>query len=110
MANSGFLNPPQWDEENKEFSLWLREVKAWKEATAAVAGLKNVHGLQLALRLPNGSEIRRRVFDTLHTNEMKGDNGWTKLIDLIETYYSKDDNTSAFDTWKEKKDKQLNNI
>jgi len=32
---------------------------------------------------------------------MKGDNGWTKLIDLIETYYSKDDNTSAFDTWKE---------
>ena len=101
MASSGFLNPPQWDEENKEFSLWLREVKAWKEATAGVAGLKNVHGLQLALHLPNSSEIRRQVFDTFDTNEMKGDNGWERVIELIETYYSKDDNTSAFETWKE---------
>ena len=108
---SGFLSPPLWDETHKEFSLWLREAKAWKEATASETGLKEVHGLQLALYLPNGSEIRRQIFDTLYTDEMKGHAGWTAVINLIETRYKKDDNTTAFETWKEfcnlvRKDKQ----
>ena len=101
MASSGFLNPPQWDEKHKEFSLWLREVKAWKLATSGVAGLKNVHGLQLALHLPEGSEIRHQVFDTLETDELVGDEGWAKIIDLLEKHYKKDDNTTAFETWRE---------
>ena len=98
---TGFLNPPLWDENNKEFSLWLREAKAWKEATSAVTGLKEVHGLQLALHLPDGSEIRRQIFDTLDTDDMKGDAGWRSVINLIEKHYKKDDNTTAFETWKE---------
>ena len=32
---------------------------------------------------------------------MKGDDGWKKIIDLLKKHYSKDDNTSAFETWKE---------
>lgn len=97
---SGFLNPPQWDEKSKDFTIWLREVKAWKLATAGVTGLKDVHGLQLALHLPEGSEIRNQIFDTIDTDEMHGDDGWNKVIDLIEGHYKKDESTSAFQTWK----------
>ena len=95
---SGFLNPPQWNEKNKEFSLWLREVKAWKLATSSVAGLKNAHALQLALHLPEGSEIRHQVFDTIDTDDLVGEDGWTKIIALLEKHYKKDDNTTAFET------------
>ena len=93
---SGFLNPPQWDKKRKDFTLWLREVKAWKLATASVTGLKNVHGLQLALHLPEGSEIRTQIFDTIDTDEMEGDDGWKRVIDLLEHHYKKDESTSAF--------------
>ena len=58
------MNPPLWDEKNKEFSLWLRETQAWKFATESINGLKNVHGLQLALHQLEGSKIRRQIFDT----------------------------------------------
>ena len=90
---SGIMNPPKWDEKMKDFELWLREVKAWKVATSNMVGLKDVHGLQLALHLPEGSEIRRQIFDSIDTDDMKGDDGWK--------HYSKDDNTAAFETWKE---------
>ena len=33
----------------------------------SINGLKNVYGLQLALHLPEGSEIRRQVFNKLDT-------------------------------------------
>ena len=52
---SGFMNPPLWDEKNKEFSLWLQEAMAWK---------------------CEGSEIHRQIFDTLDTDEMEGENSW----------------------------------
>lgn len=116
ITASGFLNPLRWGEDNKEFSLWLREAKAWKVATSGVTGLKDVHGLQLALHLPDGSEIRGQVFDTLDTEDMIGDDRWKKVIELIETYYSKDDNTSAltrgktFVLYVKEKTKILNNI
>ena len=38
-------------------------------------GLKNLHGLRLALHLPEGKQINRKIFDTLDTDEMKGENG-----------------------------------
>ena len=47
------------------------------------------------------SEIRRRIFDSIDTDEMKGDDGWKKITDLLKKHYSKDDNTAAFETWKE---------
>ena len=98
---SGFMSPSLWYEKNKEFSLWLREAKAWKCVKESITGLKNVHGLQLALDFPESSEIRRQIFDTLYTDEMKGENGWRSVIELLETHYQKDDNSLAFETWKE---------
>ena len=98
---SGIMSPPKWDEGGKQFDLWLREVKAWKAATEHVTGLKNVHGLQLALHLPDNSEIRSQVFDSLDIEELKGDTGFDKVLELLQNNYSKDENTSAFQTWKE---------
>ena len=95
------MSPPKWDEKMKDFELWLRKVKAWKVATSNVVGLKDVHGLQLALHLPEGNDIRRQSFYSIDTDDMKGDDGWKKIIDLLRKHYSKDDNTAASETWKE---------
>ena len=84
---SGIMSPPKWDEKMKHFELWLREVKAWKVATSNVVGLKDVHGLQLALHLPEGSEIRRQIFYYFDTDDIKGDDGWKKIIDLLKRHY-----------------------
>ena len=72
---SGIMSPLKWDEKMKDFELWLRVVKAWKVATSNVVGLKDVHGLQLPLHLPEGSEISHQIFDSIDTDDMKGDDG-----------------------------------
>jgi len=57
------------------------------------------------LHLPDGSEIRWQIIDTLDTDDMKDDAGWnTGVITgvYIEKYYKKDDNVHSFDnSWKE---------
>ena len=95
------MNPPLWDEKNKESLLWLRVALAWKCTTESINELKNVHGLQLALHLPEGSEIICQIFDTLDTNDLKGEARWTTVTELLKQYYEKDDNTTAFETWRE---------
>ena len=100
-TSTGLLNPPLRDESTKEFPLWLKETKAWKLNIKEVSALKNVHGLRLVLNLPEGSEIRRHLFDTLDTEQMTGDDGWKTVIELLESCYRKGDNAEAFDTWKE---------
>ena len=99
--SSGFMNPPRWDESTKTFELWLREVKVWKAATDKVTGLSGVHGLQLALHLPEGSEIRTQVFDTIEPEQMQGDEGFKTVISLLERHYAKDESTTAFQTWRD---------
>ena len=100
MSSTGSLSPPEWDDVHESFDTWLKELNAWKWATRNVAGLKDVHGLQLALHLPKGTELRRQVFDAFSTEQMAGDAGWTNVIGLLCKYYEKDDNTAAFETWK----------
>ena len=76
----------------------MAPAKASKCATESITGPKNVHELQLALHLPEGSEIHRQILDTLDTDEMKGENGWRSVTELLETHYQKDDNSLAFET------------
>ena len=49
----------------------------------SINGLKNVYCLQLALQLPEGSEIRCQIFDKLDTGDLKGEAGWTAVIMII---------------------------
>ena len=79
--------PPVWDEKNRGFTSWLRETKAWKCGTTNVAGLKDVHGLQLALHMSEGSEIRQQLFDSLETEEMAGEDGWAAVLEILESHY-----------------------
>ena len=76
-----------WEEQG--ISTWLREAKAWKCATSKVTGLKDVHGLQLALHMPERSEIRQQLFDSLETEEMAGEDGWIAVIKILEDHYQK---------------------
>ena len=64
------------------------------EMSNSVNELKNVHGLQLALKLAD-SEIRRQIFDTLDTNDLKGEAGWTAFIELFKQH-----EMDAFETWR----------
>ena len=101
MASSSITNPPRWDEKTKAFDLWLREVKVWKLATGHITSLTDMHGLQLALHLPEGSEIRTQVFDTLEPEEMTGNEGFGKVLALLEKHYAKDESSTAFQAWKD---------
>ena len=92
---SGFMKPPLWDENNKEFSVWFRQAKVRKCATESTIRLKNAHGLQLALHLPEGIEICRQIFDKLKTDEMKVENGWKAVIELLETHYQIDESQNG---------------
>ena len=49
----------------------------------SINGLKNVYGLQLALHIPQGSEIRRQIFDKLDTGDLKDEARWTAVIELL---------------------------
>ena len=83
-----------------DFSLWLQEVKTYKCATQDINGLKEVPGPQLALDLPEGSESELEIFDTFDTKEMKGENGWNAVIDLLKLHYKTGNSREAFNTWK----------
>ena len=92
------MNPPLWDEKNTEFLLRLQEAQAWKCATESIDGLKDVHVLQLALHLPEGSEIRRQIFDKLDIDDLKGEAEWTTVIELLKQRREKYDSTTTFKT------------
>ena len=77
--------------------MWLREAKAWKCTKKGIQCLKGVPGLQLALHLPKGSEIRPQIFDTFDNDEMKSENGSNAVTDSLKLYYKKDDNKKASD-------------
>ena len=106
MAQSGgLLNPPTWGASS--FELWIKQVKAWKVATTSVPGLKDVHAIQLALHLPEHSDIRNDVFEAFDVDtELAGDAGWKTLIEFLEENKGKDDSSTHFDTWKDFKNLQ----
>ena len=65
------MNPPLWDEKNIIFCNGSEKPKHGNVQAESINGLKNVYGLQLALHLPEGSEIRRQTFDKLDTGDLK---------------------------------------
>lgn len=81
--------------------MWLQWVKAWKIVTQEVPAWKYVHGAQVVLNLPEGSEIWKYVFEMLNTDQMTRDAAWKTITGFLESYYKKDDNAEAFETWKE---------
>ena len=101
MSTSGVMDPPKWDESMKDFEMWLAEVHLWKQATQNVPWLKDSHGATLTLGLPEGSEIRNHILQTIQPDDMKGDDGWAAVIELIKEHYRMDEVAGSFTVWKE---------
>ena len=85
----------------KNFRYSSEKAKHANVQVESINGLKNVYCLQLALHLPEGSEIRRHIFDKLDTGDLKGEIGWTAVIEFLKQHHEKDDNITAFETWGE---------
>ena len=80
--------------------MWLQEAIAWKCATKGINSLKRVHGFQLALYFPEGSEIRQQIFDTFDNDEKKCENGWNAVTDLLTLHLKKVERKEAVNAWK----------
>ena len=61
MSAAGRLNVPIFGGD-KSYIRWLEEIKAWKLTTTLE---KKKQALTIALALPEGSEVRRRILRSL---------------------------------------------
>ena len=77
------MNPPLWDEKKQNFCIGSEKPKHGNVQAESINELKNVYGLQLALQSPEGSEIRRQIFDKLDTGDLKDEAQWTAVIELL---------------------------
>ena len=91
MAASARLNIPIFGGD-KSYGRWLQEIKAWELTTTLE---KKKQALTIALALPEGSEVRRRIFEESGSiEELNVDDGIDKLITRLDKWY-KEDNLSA---------------
>ena len=96
MASSGRLNIPIFGGD-KSYDRWLQEIKAWKLTTAVE---KKKQALTIALALPEGSEVRRRIFEESGSiDELNVDDGVEKLITRLDKWYKENDLSAAYGAW-----------
>ena len=95
-SNTGRLNIPIFGGD-KSYGRWLEEIKAWKLTTAVE---KKKQALTIALALPEGSEVRRRIFEESGSiEELNVDDGVAKLITRLDKWYKEDDLSAAYGAW-----------
>ena len=96
MAANGRLNIPIFGGD-KSYGRWLEEIKAWKLTTTLE---KKKQGLIIALALPEGSEVRRRIFEESGSiDELNVNDGVEKLITRLDKWYKEDDLSAAYSAW-----------
>ena len=96
MATTGQVKIPIFGGD-KSYDRWLQEIKAWQLTTALD---KKKQALTVALALPEGSEVRRRIFEESgDIAELNVDDGVDKLIVRLNKWYKDDDLTSAYNAW-----------
>ena len=94
---AAYRTPPVFDIDNTPYSRWIEEINAWKELTDLT---ENKHGLAVALSLPENdrSGIRDRVFSDGTSDDLKGENGITKLTTYMDQIVKKDELSDAYET------------
>ena len=96
MAATGQVKIPIFGGD-KSYDRWLQEIKAWQLTTPLD---KKKQALTVALALPEGSEVRRRIFEESgDIAELNVDDGVDKLILRLNKWYKDDDLTSAYNAW-----------
>ena len=82
---------------DKSYDRWKEETKAWQLTTSVE---KKKQALSIALALPEGSEVRRRIFEESgDIGELNADDGVDKLIVRLDKWYKKDNLSAAYDAW-----------
>ena len=106
---TGLGSPPIFDPEcrEKSYEVYRTELSFWAKFTSLP---KRKMGLAVALSLPEGSNIRTKLFSELSIEDLDCDSGLTKLLEYLDKIYLKDDLISAREIFTEfirftKKDK-----
>ena len=95
-SNSGRVLIPIFGGD-KSYDRWKEETKAWQLTTSVE---KKKQALSIALALPEGSEVRRRIFEESgDIGELNADDGVDKLIVRLDKWYKKDNLSAAYDAW-----------
>ena len=83
---------------DKPYDRYKAEIEAWAEATDTE---KKKHGILVALSLPEDdvSQIRDKVFSEIELNDLKVDDGLTKLVKYLDTQFAKDDLTETYERY-----------
>lgn len=91
--------PPAFSEQ-KPYSRWLDEIKAWEALTELEAKKR---GVAIALSLPEEgqSSIRDKVFSELSIENLSAEDGVKKLTDFMDTIFKKDELSEAYEVYTE---------
>ena len=114
MASKTSIPVPKFSAE-KPYERYKNELNVWKEVTDAD---KSKHGFLVVLSLPEDdeSQIRDKVFSEIKIDDLKGDEGFKKLIEYFDSQFAKDDLSEtyeryvAFERCKRQKDQKINNF
>ena len=96
MAAGTMIKVPIFSKE-KSYDVWQVEIKAWQKVTTVE---ENKQALAIALALPEGSEVRTRVFEeTGPIDELNSADGVKKLLERLDKWYKKDNLSAAYEAW-----------
>ncbi|VDI80195.1 Hypothetical predicted protein [Mytilus galloprovincialis] len=98
-ASVNYKVPPVFTEQ-KPYSRWIDEIKAWKALTDLD---KKKMGIAIALSLPEEglNSIRDKVFSDLSLEALSADDGVDKLIELMDKIFKKDELRQAYEAYSE---------
>ena len=81
----------------KSYDVWKNEIAAWQKVTPVE---NNKQALTIALALPEGSEVRTRVFEQSGPiDELNTADGVKKLLERLDKWYKKDNLSAAYEAW-----------
>ncbi|CAG2236725.1 unnamed protein product [Mytilus edulis] len=98
-ASVNYKVPPVFTEQ-KPYSRWIDEIKAWKALTDLD---KKKMGIAIALSLPEEglNSIRDKVFSDLSLEALNADDGVDKLIEFMDKIFKKDELSEAYEAYSE---------
>ena len=89
------LLPPVFSED-KNYERWKGEIEAW-EVICKID--RKERALNVALSLPEGSEVRDKVFSEIDIVKLNTEDGMKTLIEHLDKWYKKDELTGAYEAW-----------
>ena len=96
MATSENFNKPPAFGDDKPYSRYVEELRAWTYVTNVA---KKKQGVAVALSLPEDdkSQIRDKVFNEINMDDLKKDDGVETLIAFFDTVFKKDELAEVYE-------------